>query len=391
VNSSSKDPAPDIEIAASRWVGRHDAGMTVSDRAEFERWKAADPRHERAYARHEQTWKDFDRPMAAGKAKVMIEALAASKHKRQRRKVKRLVTGLSTCVLVGLLWYQNARDIRQDTSSAFIASNAKVTLPERRTLPDGSIVELKSGAVIGVNFGTNARQVTLKRGEAFFQVVKNPLPFVVSADGVGVRAVGTAFSVQLGAHAVDVLVTEGTVAVESSHVTRDTGQDFSGSAPGGETGHGQVETEHAEKKTARGTNTSTVARSGPPSFTQSLAPVLVGAGTRVLIDRGSQTLVPTVIAPLAPADMAERLAWRKTRLEFTDTPLAIAIDLFNRHSPGGESYRLMIDPEDLALARMEVSGYFSADNVDAFVHLIEQTLEIKAERQTGRIILRRAR
>jgi transmembrane sensor len=65
--------------------------------------------------------------------------------------------------------------------------------------------------------------VVLERGEAHFQVAKNPArPFVVVARGVEIRAVGTAFSVGLESTRVEVLVTEGQVAVETaSGICRD--------------------------------------------------------------------------------------------------------------------------------------------------------------------------
>lgn len=385
VNPISRDSDSAIELAASQWLGRHDAGMTLSEKLEFERWMAADPRHTRAYARHEQTWKSFDRPMAAGQAEAMIEALAASKAWRRRRKARRLVTGFAACVFAGLLWHQTGGRIRRDAPGVVLASNAVVTLPEKRTLPDGSIVELKPGSVIEVHFGTNARGVTLERGEAFFQVAKNTRPFVVSAKGVGVRAVGTAFSVQLGIQAVEVLVTEGTVEVGRGAEDAETRRR-------GEAGDAETpETSDLSASSRFRVSASSPAHSVNPSLPPPLTSLLVGAGNRVLINLGPKAPPLAAITRVTPPDVAERLAWRKTRLDFTDTPLAVAADLFNRHSASGAAYRLMIDPKDVTLARMEVSGYFDADNVDAFVHLIEQTLGIKAERQSGQIILRRMR
>ena len=64
---------------------------------------------------------------------------------------------------------------------------------ESRALDDGTVVELNGGAEIEVQFTAAERRLRLVRGEAHFQVAKNPLrPFVVEAGGVAVRAVGTA-------------------------------------------------------------------------------------------------------------------------------------------------------------------------------------------------------
>src|SRR5205814_7462486 len=91
-----------------------------------------------------------------------------------------------------------------------------VSTPTKQTLPDGSVVHLNTGAAISVAYTHSSRRVVLDRGEAHFQVEKSVTPFVVAAHGIEVRAVGTVFSVQLMPQAVEVLVTEGRVAVDQS-------------------------------------------------------------------------------------------------------------------------------------------------------------------------------
>ncbi len=78
-----------------------------------------------------------------------------------------------------------------------------VSAPERRELPDGSVVDLKPGAEIAVEFTPALRRVTLRAGAAHFAVVKNPArPFVVAVGDVEMRAVGTEYSVQARANAM---------------------------------------------------------------------------------------------------------------------------------------------------------------------------------------------
>lgn len=357
MSHTSKESEATIELAASRWIGRRDAGMTSAEEIELERWKASDPRHERAFARHEQTWRSFDLPLAAGHADAMMDALAASRVRGQRGKVRKLVAGVAAGAIAGLLWYQNGFLGRPDVSGVSLAAKAVVALPEKRTLPDGSVVELKRGAEIRVEFGAVSRRVILERGEAYFQVAKDPLAFVVSAQGIEVRAVGTAFSVLLEGQAVDVVVAEGLVSVERP----------SQRPPAG----------------------------GIPATPQSVAATAqrlatVSAANRLVVDIAPTVTAPAAVVPVSPPELAERLAWRAARLEFTDTPLEAAVEYFNRYSTQSNGIRLAVDPKDAALARLEVSGYFRADNVDAFLVLIEQTLGLKADRQGGQIVVRRA-
>ncbi|MBI4626652.1 MAG: FecR domain-containing protein [Verrucomicrobia bacterium] len=62
---------------------------------------------------------------------------------------------------------------------------------------------------------------SLARGKAHFTVAKNPSrPFVVSAGGGDVQAVGTVFNIRLRSEAIEVFVTEGKVQVDSERGDR---------------------------------------------------------------------------------------------------------------------------------------------------------------------------
>lgn len=242
--------------------------------------------------------------------------------------------------------YQPWQTAAPPTASA----RAVVVAPEKRTLPDGSVVEFKAGASISVDFAGRLRRVTLGRGEAHFQVAPNAeRPFVVDAGGIEFRAVGTAFSVQLSAEAVEVLVTHGSIAVETALPAA-----------------------------------NLVSTSNPALAVSPLAVVV--AGNRVRVDLVDGNSSPHVIqsAAMSEAELAERLAWRAPRLEFSGTPLAEAVALLNQHS----RLKLILDP---GLAHVELSGFFRADNTEAFLRVLEGTLGITGERSGNTIILRPAR
>jgi transmembrane sensor len=236
---------------------------------------------------------------------------------------------------------------------AQFASTAQVIQPETRVLPDGSIVELKRGAVIDVHFSDTLRAIALRQGEAHFEVKKDAArPFVVTAGSVEFRAVGTAFAVQLGQSEVELIVTHGIVAVEKplkpATAQRPT---------------------HAMPATAQASHTLAT----------------VDAGKRMVLD-----LAPTavhsspVLAAIDADEMAQRLAWRATRLEFTGTRLADAVELMSRHN----AVRFVI--ADAALRDLEVTGFFRADNVDAFLLLLEGSFGANVERSGNTITLRRS-
>ena len=89
------------------------------------------------------------------------------------------------------------------------------------TLADGSIVYLNTDSKIKVEYTSSVRNITLVKGEAHFDVAHNKeIPFRVYGAQGRVEAVGTAFTVRLNEQALDVLVTEGKVALASQNVIR---------------------------------------------------------------------------------------------------------------------------------------------------------------------------
>ena len=267
---------------------------------------------------------------AAGEVVRHVEA-------RRRRCVRRRIAGVAGIACLGLvgawLFPQAAATLAVPPIAAL---STVVVTPETRTLADGSIVELRPGAEIRVEYGPSSRRVVLRAGEVHFQVTKDAArPFVVVASGVEVRAVGTAFSVDLGKRAVDVLVTEGRVAVTSPPAT--------------------VEA------------------------TPAVAMVDAGQGTTVSLEVAGAAAVRSVPS----GERRERLNWRVPLLEFSGTPLAEAIPMFNRHG----RRHLVLDP---TLGRLQLSGTLRADDTDSlFILLRNEFGIIAAPGSAGHTELRR--
>ena len=258
---------------------------------------------------------------------------------RRRQRVRRRIAGVAGVACLGLVGaWLFPRAPATLTTPPIAAASAVVIAPETRTLADGSIVELRRGAEILVEYGPSTRRVVLRAGEAHFQVTKDAArPFVVAASGVEVRAVGTAFSVDLGKRAVDVLVTEGRVAV-----------------------------------------------TGPPAVA-----AVKAAPTVAMVEAGQGAVVSLEAAGVAAVrsvpsgERRERLNWRVPLLEFSGTPLAEAIPMFNRYG----SRLLVIDP---ALGRLQLSGTLRADDTDSLFLLLRNEFGIIAvPGSAGRTELRR--
>ncbi|MEY4088784.1 MAG: hypothetical protein RJB55_1055 [Verrucomicrobiota bacterium] len=337
----------EIRRAASDWVARQDAGLSASELAAWRAWLASDPRHREAYDRYAALWGRLERPRMAGEGTRLQRDVALAARGRRRRGMR--AAGLAAIVTLAVTAGIVGRGYRSAPAPAGAGSMA-ITGPERLILPDGSVLEHPRGAEVVVDFGSPlVRRVTLGRGEVHLEVAANPArPFIVAAAGVEFRAVGTAFSVRLGTASVELLVTEGKVAV------------------GG-----------------RGSEPAAV-----PTAAPSAAP-LVAAGQRLTVGTaGGMEIRAPESCP--PAEMARRLAWRSPRAEFTNSPLRDVVAVLNSRGEavGGPRY-VLVDPD---LAATCLTGVFLADDADAFIGILEGGFGVVAERRgTREIVLSRRR
>ena len=329
--------------AAADWRLRHGAGLTPTEQAEFDAWLAADPRHAAAWHEVGVTLTALDRVRAAGATDDLVRELA---QRRRRRWRQRTVAGsvLALAASVAILIVFGSRS--PETAARTEAAAPIIVRADERRLEDGSRVMLNTGAEISVSFAADRREVRLRQGEALFMVEPDPArPFIVIADEVEVRAVGTAFAVRAGPNALAVLVTEGRVAVapaESAHVRRSAGD-----AP--------------------------------------VVPVLVEAGRELSLAPAAPAWDRAVQPErLSESAIQRRLEWRQPRMQLADTSLEAAVAALNREN------RTQIEMADPVLRRMPLTGIYRLDDADGFVHVLETHFGIKAERRPdGTVVLRR--
>ena len=340
----------EIEQQAAAWVLRCDRGLTPAEQDDFFQWLAADPRHGAQLARHRRHWNRLDglaQWCPEHSAQPNPDLLAPPLRHRFRRflSVSLSLAAAAAIAVAFVVWKPHGSKPNPSPPVATIAS------PEgQRVLPDGSIIELNRGAVVTVHFAAGERRVRLEQGEAHFTVAKDSArPFIVTARGIDVRAVGTAFNVRLDAAAVEVLVTAGRVQVNSS---RD-----DASQP-------ELHREHPAE---------------PP-----LVPVLE-ARQRAVVSLSPRP-EPPQIATLTLGEIARVLSWQHRLLNFTATPLSDIVAEFNRRNV---VQVVVIDPE---LASVRVTATFRTDNIDGFLRLLEAGFGARAERRgKSEILLRKTR
>lgn len=222
------------------------------------------------------------------------------------------------------------------------------------TLADGSTVQLNARSQLRIRFSEHERKVELIRGQALFEVAKNPdRPFIVTSDGTRVRAVGTQFDVYKKNSGVVVTVVEGRVVVipESSRAALARSAQSSDSAD-----------TRAESQVAAG--------AGP------------GSEARVLLSAGEQlTVTPKVVRKHEHANVAGATAWTQRQLVFESTPLADVVEEFNRYN---ERQLVIRDP---ALNEFQIDGVFSSTAPASLIKFLRSRPEIRVIERDAEIVI----
>lgn len=357
--TSSADSRP-IDATAAAWIARRDAGLSEGEQAEFDAWREADPRHAQALQRFNTAWAALGRARRTGGAADLASELSVLERRQRDRRRRALGAAAAFMLLFGMAWW-----VRQNPpahESALASAPTTLLLPETQTLSDGTIVEFPPGTRISIDYNETARRITLLQGDALFHVTKDARrPFLVNAGGVEVRAVGTAFAVQMSQAEVEVLVTEG--KVEVSHV--------SSSTPGSRTLDRPL---HAQ-----------TAKPSLPDARSTPAAIPIDSGNRIVLERDAASAPPSPppVLKVVEAEIAAKLAWRQPRVEFSGAPLREVVALLNRHN----EVQFVID--DAALETVKLSGLFRATDTEAIVRLLEAGFGIKADRQGRAILLRK--
>jgi transmembrane sensor len=321
---------------------RQDRGLSPAEQDEFLQWLGADPSHGEAMARHRRAWENFDRLAGLHAAVPAVpdpDLLVPRARARPQRAWRRLVwfaVPLAAAAAIMLVVANRSGPVAAASASAS-AAGAQLAPIEERTLEDGSTIRLNRGATLHVAFTSDERRVRLERGEADFAVAKDSArAFVVESGGVKIRAVGTAFNVRLTEHAIEVIVTEGVVAL------------------------------------ARGD-------AGAAGDWPSLS-----AGERALVPRAASAA--PAVGQLSKEELDRRLAWQPRLLGFADESLTTIVNEFNRHNP------VVLRVADPALRELRLTVRFRSDNVSGFLRLLAADFGVRSEPDAGgEIVLRAAR
>lgn len=306
-----------IDKEALKWVMlQSERELHDTERQAFDAWFAADIRHQGAYLRATAINRALDQAMVQKTLRPQLDRLevewAGASWNRMNSRREFLIYGGAAAGIAAIA----VTRVFHALSDNAILTTAK---GEFRKVPlaDKSVADINSGSQVEVRLTQKKRQVTLKRGEVWFEVAKDKSkPFIVEAGEVQVRAVGTAFGVRRYSNGAEVLVTEGTVEVWSKDGT-------------------------AQKR-------------------------LLTAGERAFVsDRATEISVAR-----QPGEVERKLAWREGKLVFNNQTLSEAVADFNRYSL---RKIIIVDPH---LRSKKLVGQYQIDAPELFAKDVSTFLDV---------------
>lgn len=298
-----------VRAEAAAWIARlHGPARTREMEEGFRCWLAEHPAHAAEFELATDAWNETAHVPLSRAPDVTDERSTV----RRNPWAWRLAAGMAAGV-VAAAW------IAHGLSRTVVSTG--VGEQETIVLADGSRVTLNTNSRVIVHYGRRTRNVILRYGEAYFQVVHNAVrPFVVQAGSQKVIDVGTSFVVRrdgVGQGSLSVTVVEGRVAVAPVSV-------------------------------------ADILPKVPP-----LKVVFVSAGNRLL-------LRPHALPRIQAEPPTQATAWLRGELIFNDTDLGAAAAQLNRYN----SVKIVLGSAQLE--NIHVSGLFRIGASESFARTVAE-------------------
>jgi transmembrane sensor len=329
-----QSPSAAVRAEAAAWIARlHGPNRTPEVEAGFRRWLAERPERAAAVELMTDTWEKSVRLR-----RRPIERLARLELPGFRLSFSRAAVAtvaIAAVAILGTLFYLRPEGVATGVG-------------EQRTLSlrDGTRIYLNTGTRIIEHYDEKFRRVEIEKGEAMFEVAKQPAwPFIVTAGDRQVRALGTTFIVRREAEQLAVTLVEGRVTVSST------------SAPA----------RSPEQADSRGTLESVSGAQLPATVT--LTP-------------GERLTLKSIKPPKIDRPSIEKVtAWQRGQVALDNVPLVDAITEMNRYS---ETHLVVDDP---FVAAIKVSGIFRAGDQENFARAVAHVYRLEIRSGPKEIVL----
>ncbi len=326
------------ESQAGLWLAKQERGLSQRERVLFELWLKKDPLHEATLFECQVVWQGMD--LLSNRAKARVGSSKPTNARTTFRNKSIWVLGTAALLIIAIsLFFTSPKDSSTDENPTFVYETDGY---KRHVLPDESVLELKPGTRIQVEYTVRRRTVYLERGEVFFDVQGNSgRPFVVESELGLVTALGTEFTVKQGEQLLEVWVVEGKVKVSKK--------------------------EDSSASVEKGTK-----------------PVNELSAGQMIIQEVSADSFQTKIVDVSEQELKVQLEWKDQILDFVSAPLYEIIAEFNRLN----DIKIIITDDELKTQRLTVT--MKPNNYRDFIDLLILTLGVEAEYTNNLIFLSKA-
>lgn len=308
--------------AARRFAHMRSGNASAVDEADLGNWRAANEMNEEAWQRISGIWNvsaaDSGHPSIQAMRTAALQRPAEQRKTRPNDRWRGYALAASLILMIGA-----TAIVSQGGLSSFLGSGSSTSqwadsiqteVGQIRSvaLADGSHVTLNTNSVVRTALAGRERRVELLRGEALFDVARDPArPFSVESGELVVTALGTSFVVRKDPSETLVTLKKGKVRVTS-----------------------------------------------------------LRSGESRLLEPGFQLQVDANGFHLRRADLSRATGWTSGQLDFRAAPLASAVAEMNRYS----DRKIILS--DKALATKPISGVFITGDQQRFVDMLVATGQV---------------
>jgi len=315
------------ELIAKRFAGE----IGEAEEVALETWRSSSEANHQYFEQMQRLWQKANLAQSALSHPLDVEAaLARTKSKIQQIPPKgtaRVVPmaywryGIAAAItlLVGAFWFfqQNS-----PTSTVQLAATENTL---RDTLSDGSMVALNQHSSLSTAFSKKHRRIRM-RGEAYFEVAKNPeKPFVIEVAQVEVTVIGTRFNVDNRSDSTKVIV-----SVEEGKVKVQIGRQI----------------------------------------------IFLNAGEQATIDCSNEQIIRSKLLPSGNVK-----AWFDRKFVFDDVPLSEVIPILEN------AYNVKIELKNKDLGNCRLHAPFNNEPIERVLDLIAETFSLKVTSSSGIYLL----
>ena len=326
-----------IKAQASYWLSIMERGFSDQEKHDFSSWLNQNKNHRDVFEKiskstqHSSTLNDF-----SGLFSIETE-------KKPRKVTIAFLTSATSILAAAIVTLVIIFNIVFPLASKTLDNNKMYTtsIGEQASyeLQDGSTLTLNTNTSVKVNYSDNQRRLTLLRGEANFDVVKNhQRPFTVFTGDKSFTALGTIFNIQTDENKltnIELLVKKGKVLLSNTDDIK----------------------ESLNKKLN-------------PTELEYLPGTIIYSGEMAVVE---ENRVPKVFKVSQEKQMTN-LAWQQGMLIFNGEPLEQVLKEISRYS---DNKFVILEPK---LTKIKVSGLFKTNDLNGLLSSLQNNLAIDYKR-----------